>query len=679
MSTPTPTPRSSTPRSPTPRADARPEDEEAARLLEVGLGTPTTPGRTPPPPPEEVAGWFPELEILDVLGQGGMGVVYKARQRVLDRIVALKVLPQALSQDPAFAERFTREARTLARLQHPHIVGVHEFGDVDGRYYLLMEYVDGVNLRQLMDTESLSAEEALAIVPQVCEALQYAHDQGIVHRDVKPENVLLDRAGNVKVADFGLAKLTQRGPTDFTLTGTGQVMGTLHYMAPEQYRTPQDVDHRADIFSLGVVFYEMLTGELPVGRFVRPSEARGLDTRIDQIVMKTLERERERRYQQAGEIRSEVATLHGAPRRAPGGAPPPPPLPAFETFTPPHGTSAWDGAHPASHDGSEAPPTARRWSRWAVAAPIVLVVCLVLVPIAYQAVFELSVRGNRQGLDAATLYARRDFHGTVAAAWTGLVGMCCSTLVALVATIVTTRHRREVKGRPLAVATLLLSALLVLVALLASALQIERSAAPAFGIGPDAPPSMDPVRVEGASDYSSGQAIKQKIFYNWQRYTDRVRSRDLSVEDTSMLYERGDWLPLTGLSAAELESKRAERALGLPLVGKEQLPVPPWSFRIRHIQIEPWERRAVVRAEWTQDGSRPDAWTLAQTPDGRTEWRRVGGQRRATLTFRMKRSETMWVFEVAPVELETFPPRAEPDGDAEVDGDTEVEGDSDGK
>ncbi len=187
-----------------------------------------------------------------------MGIVYKARQRTLDRLVALKVMPPDVARDPGFAERFTREARTLARLQHPNIVAIHDFGTSDGLYFLLMEYVDGANLRQAIRSGALTASQALAIVPQICDALQYAHENGVVHRDVKPENILLDRAGRVRIADFGLAKIVQRTPVDVTLTRAGQVMGTLHYMAPEQYRTPDAVDHRADIYSLGVVFYEML-------------------------------------------------------------------------------------------------------------------------------------------------------------------------------------------------------------------------------------------------------------------------------------------------------------------------------------------------------------------------------------------------------------------------------------
>ena len=148
-------------------------------------------------------------------------------------------------------------------------------------------------------------------MPQVCEALQYAHDQGLVHRDIKPENVLLDKRGRVKIADFGLAKLLGRSGGRFSLTGTGQVMGTPHYMAPEQMEKPLSVDHRADIYSLGVVFYELLTGELPIGRFAPPSEKTNVSTDLDQVVLRTLEKEPNRRYQQASEVKTAVESLSG--------------------------------------------------------------------------------------------------------------------------------------------------------------------------------------------------------------------------------------------------------------------------------------------------------------------------------------------------------------------------------
>jgi serine/threonine protein kinase len=265
-----------------------------------------------PPAVAELSPLFPQLEILELLGQGGMGAVYKARQRRLDRLVALKILPPQAGRDPAFAERFTREARALARLSYPHIVAVHDFGEVGGLYYFIMEFVDGVNLRYLMAAGRLEPVQTWPIITQVCEALQYAHDEGIVHRDIKPENILLDKRGRLKIADFGLAKLLGEAPADLRLTGTRQVMGTPNYMAPEQLEKPRAVDHRADIYSLGVVFYEMLTGELPLGRFALPSQKAPVDGRLDEVVLRALEKEPDRRYQQVSELSQDVATIANA-------------------------------------------------------------------------------------------------------------------------------------------------------------------------------------------------------------------------------------------------------------------------------------------------------------------------------------------------------------------------------
>lgn len=264
-----------------------------------------------PLPIAQVAGLFPQLEILGLLGAGGMGAVYKARQPALERIVALKILPDASAGGVSFVERFNREARALARLNHPNIVAVYEFGQVEGLSFFIMEFVDGANLRQLERAGRLSPREALQIIPQICDALQYAHDEGVVHRDIKPENVLVDRKGRVKIADFGLAKIVGRETESLRLTAEGQVMGTPHYMAPEQLERPLDVDHRADIYSLGVVFYEMLTGDLPLGKFPPPSRKVRVDVRLDEVVLRTLENDPERRYQKAGEVKSHVETIAG--------------------------------------------------------------------------------------------------------------------------------------------------------------------------------------------------------------------------------------------------------------------------------------------------------------------------------------------------------------------------------
>jgi serine/threonine protein kinase len=233
--------------------------------------------------------------------------------------VALKILPPSAGGGPAFAERFTREAKALARLNHPNIVTLYEFGRADDLFFFLMEFVDGVNLRQLLETGRVSPRQALAIVPQICDALQYAHDRAVVHRDIKPENILMDRKGCVKVADFGIARLMNLGPEpvagsvaqavgETLLTEAGNVMGTPQYMAPEQKEHPAEADHRADIYALGVVFYQMLTGELPDKQLEAPSKKARIDVRLDEVVLRALEKNPEMRYQTAAEFRTRVET-----------------------------------------------------------------------------------------------------------------------------------------------------------------------------------------------------------------------------------------------------------------------------------------------------------------------------------------------------------------------------------
>ncbi len=280
--------------------------------------------------PLELAPHFPQLEILEYLGRGGMGVVYKARQKNLDRLVALKLLAPERVGDPQFAERFAHEARALAMLNHANIVTVYDFGQAGGFYYLLMEFVDGVNLRQAMKAERFTPEQALAIVPPVCEALQYAHEHGIVHRDVKPENLLLDKDGRVKIADFGIAKMLGRS-TDISVcesndaragvpTSRSEPGGTPAYMAPEQ-KAHRVTDHRADIYSLGVVLYELLTGELPGKPIEPPSRKVQIDVRLDEVVLRALEKEPERRYQQISEVKTRVETITASqPTQSAGGA-----------------------------------------------------------------------------------------------------------------------------------------------------------------------------------------------------------------------------------------------------------------------------------------------------------------------------------------------------------------------
>lgn len=272
-------------------------------LLDEGKSTPFFPPLTP----EEIADRFPGFEILECLGRGGMGVVYKARQKSLDRWVAIKIVAPEKNGEERFSGRFAREAATLAKLSHSNIVTIHDFGETDGLFYIVMEFVDGVNLRDLVSEGRLAPEQALAIVPPICDALQYAHEKGVVHRDIKPENILLDRDGRVRIADFGIAAL---------MGGPGEPAGTPPYAAPEQTVPNATADHRADIHALGVVFYEMLTGERPSGEIIAPSKRRITDTRLDDMVLRAMARNPADRFQTAGDFRTALDAVGKSPPAA---------------------------------------------------------------------------------------------------------------------------------------------------------------------------------------------------------------------------------------------------------------------------------------------------------------------------------------------------------------------------
>jgi len=257
-------------------------------------------------PPGALLGQY---RIDKFVGRGGMGSVYKATHAMLQRTVAVKVLPPKFARDPEFVQRFKREALALAELSHPNIVAIHDMGQQGDIYFFVMEFVEGANLRDLLVAKKIPPEEALKIVPQLCEALEYAHTHGIIHRDIKPENIMLDRHGQAKVADFGLAKIVKGETATGALTQTNVVMGTLEYMAPEQRDSLKRVDHRADIYSMGVVLYEMLTGELPIGRFEPPSRKVTIDVRVDDVVLKALEHEPDRRYQRASHLGTDVSQV----------------------------------------------------------------------------------------------------------------------------------------------------------------------------------------------------------------------------------------------------------------------------------------------------------------------------------------------------------------------------------
>ncbi|MFN0079496.1 MAG: serine/threonine-protein kinase [Prosthecobacter sp.] len=254
-----------------------------------------------PPSTAELDALIPGYTFLEFIDCGGMGAVYKALQKSLNRTVAVKLLPQVHRNKESFAERFKREAHALAQLNHPHIIAVHDFGETqEGQMYYAMEFVAGMDLQQLLKRAPPGPKQIFKIVTQVCEALQFAHERGIVHRDIKPANILIDERGNVKVADFGLVKIV--GPEADGYTATGATLGTPDYIAPEALDQSSKIDHRADIYSLGVMIYELLTGHVPKGAWEPPSTCSGSDKRMDAVVNRAMQNDPDKRYQQVSEM-----------------------------------------------------------------------------------------------------------------------------------------------------------------------------------------------------------------------------------------------------------------------------------------------------------------------------------------------------------------------------------------
>lgn len=274
-------------------------------LLDLAVAEPSRGDSPRPytlPTVDQLQAVFSDLEIGDLLGTGGMGYVYRAHQKKLDRTVALKILPPELGRDALFAERFAREARAMARLNHPGIVAVYDVDKAGDYHHLIMEFMDGMNLRELLDAGPVDPMEALRIFEQVCLALEYAHDEGVVHRDVKPENILFDRIGHVALADFGLARLAMDSNCEVSLTQTRQTMGTLNYMAPEQWEDPKSVDHRADVYALGILLYELLTGRIPRGSFPPASSLCNAPAIVDDVINKALQLNAEDRFQSVSDL-----------------------------------------------------------------------------------------------------------------------------------------------------------------------------------------------------------------------------------------------------------------------------------------------------------------------------------------------------------------------------------------
>ncbi len=274
-----------------------------------------------PPAPTELNGRFGnQLQFLDLIDQGGMGAVYRAFDANLRDYVAVKILSsKAPRQGWDFVDRFKREARALALLDHPNIVKLHDFGERDGLLYFTMEFVDGTDLHRLIQSGGLTTQHAESWIPQVADALQHAHGRELIHRDVKPGNILVSDDGVVKLTDFGLVK-RKASPGRVGLTQASISIGTPNYLAPEATISGADVDNRADIYSLGVVLYQTLTGKLPLGAWRQPSELiPGLDPRYDRIVVRAMQQEREERFQHVSELGAAVLEIARNPMPGEGG------------------------------------------------------------------------------------------------------------------------------------------------------------------------------------------------------------------------------------------------------------------------------------------------------------------------------------------------------------------------
>jgi serine/threonine protein kinase len=256
------------------------------------------------PSAAELAPLFPGYEIECLIATGGMGAVYAAVQKSLDRSVAIKILPPELSADANFREGFQAEAKAMARLNHPNLIGVYDSGEVSGMLYIIMEFVPGQSLFHSSHGIAIDPTEVIRIVSGICSGLAHAHDNGIIHRDIKPANILLDLNANPKIGDFGLAR-----PADRQIQEGEEIFGTPHYTAPEVVSSPQAVDHRADIFSLGVILHELLTGCLPADDPRTASAISYCDPRFDAIIRRATDPYPAHRYSSAHEIERDLHTI----------------------------------------------------------------------------------------------------------------------------------------------------------------------------------------------------------------------------------------------------------------------------------------------------------------------------------------------------------------------------------
>jgi len=251
-----------------------------------------------------------EVKIGDYLitgriGQGGIAEIFKGKQASLERDVAIKILSAKLTKDPDIVRRFERESLVIARLNHPNIVHVIDRGIAGGRYYFVMDYVDGSSLREIIDSPRVPLKNKFEMIIQTCKALDYAHKNGVIHRDIKPSNILVDREGNALVADFGIAQII--GTPEGDMTASDIILGTLAYMSPEQKMSSTNVDQTTDIYATGIILYEILTNKKPLGHFKLPTEINPkINQKFDTIILKCLAQEPKDRFQTAVELKDAI-------------------------------------------------------------------------------------------------------------------------------------------------------------------------------------------------------------------------------------------------------------------------------------------------------------------------------------------------------------------------------------